>query len=236
MPIDCINVKSISSNGTGTLSFHTGLSGSLAERVRITPQGRMGIGTQNPTSPLDVIGNITSSNYVTAVGLWAGSSTAIGNPEVTIQTNSTTWRIVNNGTGTSLPGALEFRNQTVSRFVMDNLGRVRMGIGAAWPAATLDIAGDQSVVNSLLIDIAFSNYATLVTEKRIAILQCLTGAGANSGVLAFQTANIGVLAERMRIDSQGRVGIGTQTPAYKLEVNGDVNIVGKLYINGIAIT
>jgi len=33
-----------------------------------------------------------------------------------------------------------------------------------------------------------------------------------------------------------RLGLGTNTPAYKLDVTGDVNITGSLYINGSALT
>jgi hypothetical protein len=37
-------------------------------------------------------------------------------------------------------------------------------------------------------------------------------------------------------NAQGRLGIGTQTPAYSLDIVGDINITGQLRINGVAIT
>ena len=46
----------------------------------------------------------------------------------------------------------------------------------------------------------------------------------------------GLYSERMRITSAGKVGIGTTSPAYTLDVNGDINIAGgsSLRIGGVA--
>ena len=54
----------------------------------------------------------------------------------------------------------------------------------------------------------------------------LLGSGADlnwvSGSLIFATAPSAGVVERMRILANGNVGIGTNNPAYKLEVNGDI--------------
>jgi hypothetical protein len=52
-------------------------------------------------------------------------------------------------------------------------------------------------------------------------------------VIKFLTNN-GALNEQMRIDSAGNVGIGTTTPVFKLDVNGNQNIAGNLSLTGTA--
>ena len=53
--------------------------------------------------------------------------------------------------------------------------------------------------------------------------------------LIFQTnpGGTGGLVDRMLIDKDGNVGIGTDSLDYKLDVNGDINFTGDLYKNGV---
>jgi hypothetical protein len=57
------------------------------------------------------------------------------------------------------------------------------------------------------------------------------GTGNQAGIsfgTGTTTSDPGNVTERMRINSSGNVGIGTTTPGYKLDVNGDTNITGTL--------
>ncbi len=57
------------------------------------------------------------------------------------------------------------------------------------------------------------------------------GRAADVNVTALYVNN----AEAARFDSTGRLGIGITSPAYKLDVDGDINVTGSLRINGTAI-
>lgn len=61
-------------------------------------------------------------------------------------------------------------------------------------------------------------------------------AGAVSGALQFQTRNAGTIAERMRIDSSGNVGIGVSNPTAKLHIGGTAGVDGIKFPDGTTQT
>jgi hypothetical protein len=63
-----------------------------------------------------------------------------------------------------------------------------------------------------------------------AIATQITGHSNNTGLMTFSTNSSGTLYERMRILSNGNVGIGTTNPQDKLEVNGKMR--ASLYLSG----
>jgi hypothetical protein len=57
----------------------------------------------------------------------------------------------------------------------------------------------------------------------------------NGGIFAFLGGTTGSQTERMRIDVNGSLGIGTNSPTYRLDVSGDSNTSGVFRVGGTQV-
>ncbi|MEO9850956.1 MAG: hypothetical protein ABJH72_22355 [Reichenbachiella sp.] len=117
-----------------------------------------------------------------------------------------------------------------AQFVENTSGNLtttdKIGIGANFPAGELHIHGSEND-GSETVDIVLSQFNGY---SKISGLYT----GTSKGAIAFSTANgiIAVTHERMRIRSDGNVGIGTINPSEKLQVNGNASILdGNMIFN-----
>lgn len=115
----------------------------------------------------------------------------------------------------------------LDQFVLKNNGDV--GIGTGNPHNLLDLG---TTIGSSITDPA---------GKKLAVFNSASGAnfyglGISGSTLQFHAGSGPNGAPFMVLLSNSNVGIGTNTPAYKLDVAGDINASGAVRSNGVALT
>ena len=202
--------------------------GGTGTRLVIDDIGNVGIGTDLPTSQLHLASTASTVTF-----------------EDTNSTNNSI-NTINSYEGTMIFNVDLNNNSTVSesmRFTMlgseamriDSVGRV--GIGTASPASVLHLFNSSTASSSLSEGLTLSSNAASENDRLPAITWdygttgtptfAAVDASRSSGTggnLLFHTATTGgTLTEAMRIDSDGNVGIGTDSPAAKLHVYQSAN-------------
>jgi len=163
--------------------------------------GNVGIGTSSPSVKLDVSGNIqTSNNYMASAASYVYSYAGGTNSQVRSG-------IYMDGTNQILASY----TANTERMRIDSSGNA--GIGTSSPTTSGSgiavVMANANQTNYRMYN--GTNYFDLILSGNDAYVY-----NRNSANLIFGTSN----AERMRIDSSGKVGIGTTSPAVKLAVSG----------------
>ncbi|MDP8212646.1 MAG: hypothetical protein P9X22_05055, partial [Candidatus Zapsychrus exili] len=210
--------QSTADNADGFLALYTALNGNNVEAMRIDSDGNVGIGTTSPAELLHI--NNSTVNAEAAIIVEGGNAGdgAIYLTELNAAgTHGHGGKIVYDGGDnkmyiqTGIEGSLATR----MTFLRDS-GNV--GIGTTSPGAKLDVAG-------------IGHFDDLVEVAAIgeAWFQAVVGSSAglfgNDGVQTYiyDASNpIGIWAggtEKMTVQDDGNVGIGTTSPNQKLHVN-----------------
>lgn len=198
------------------------------DRVTIDSSGNVGVGTSTPSQKLDVIGDIImpvgngimfdrsgSDSHILYKETAGGSTYGAGDDVILRNPNGARIRLQTNGTN--------------DRVVVDNNGRV--GIGTDSPGYKLDVAGDVRISNAdpILVLTDTDTGADSRISATSGVGSLIIEADYNNEVadtnLVFKIDG----SEKARINSSGRLGIGTTSPTQALEVVGNIASDG-LYV------
>ena len=219
-----------SSSGTD-VNFRAGATHLMVLKT----SGNVGIGTTSPAYKLEVngsFGTVTSGIYLeynSGILYHAGGS---GNY---YQYISGANYLLSNRTAT---GALVFSTVDTERMRITSAGNV--GIGTTSPSTQLNVMTATNAVDVLRLDNSGGNSGSVQGVTHLAINHFGTGTNPSTRITAYQDSTSGwpggmyfstrslntdsAPVERMRISSAGNVGIGTSSPQYMLDVNGDAQI------------
>jgi len=211
-------------NTSGSLRFNSGAtagSSSGTERMRIDSSGRVGIGVIPSSGTQLEVGNSTNSSAVSRVtnGTVSVDLTASSSGKVFLEV------------GTNHP--LVFATNATERMQIDSSGNV--GIGTSSPSQKLHVVGtsrpaligSDNAVNYLKL------YNSATGSGVYNGLDFIVNSTANSQINAYgmpltfgtSASNGTDVTERMRIDSSGNVGIGTNSPS-TYDGNADNLVIG----------
>ncbi len=161
---------------------------------------RIGIGTTTPASKLDVEGGIS-------IGATYSGTTAAPTNGAIIEGNV--------GIGTSSPSELLHLGGTTDKCIRIN-------------SSTGNAAFYGSYMDYLLFGVNRNPASGSIVDAGKAAADIAIRGANGSGYILFETTNTNNSApsEKVRINGDGNVGIGTTTPGSKLEVSGQIKITG----------
>ena len=184
------------------------------DRLIISNNGNIGIGTTSPTQPLTVTG-----------------ADSVGIDDYVLHNGDTNTKF-----GFNAADSFKVRTGGGDRFFIgnnDSYFNTNLGIGTSSPTATLELNSTTGNAAKLRVgrQTTATNYLELGTNGGSSVINAIGIAGVNAA-LVFNRSTTTTTTESMRIDGDGNVGINNTSPSYKLDVTGEINATTRYRKNG----
>jgi len=191
------------------------------ERLRITSAGLVGVGTSSPATLLDLSTTTSAKLNLTYPGFGIATLASDSTGALLLQADEA---------NTQANSLIQFKVDGTERARIDSSGR--LGVGTTSPSSALHVSGSGTVIQQVQSTGGATELRLIAnTQTNASYNNIYSGDGTNwnwriggsdgtTDTLTFATGGF----ERLRIDSSGRVGIGTSSVTGNLHVKGDDGI------------
>jgi hypothetical protein len=227
----------ISTNGSGRLFVDA--SGNVG--IGATPDGQLSLLGANSNTPRFRIQHPSTDKDAGISAYFDGSGTYLflgsnhyvnssgSNTKFDATSGSSAWYL--DGSGNGIFYNSSGSGSIAERLRIDSSGR--LGLGTSSPSSLLEVASGADAILTLTGNVAGGNVAAVDFKRNggtvNASIRSESAVANDAGEIYFSTRPVsGSLTERVRIDREGRVGIGTTSPATTLDVNGGAQVLGSV--------
>ena len=231
-----LKYQSSGSNGHAWFTSTTVIS-SGTECMRLNSSGNLGLGTTSPSYRLDVNGTINTNSLLRTSVAGQGFSHNDGTINLVSFVNNAT-NVGNGFFGTATNHNLVLQTNNTGRLFILNDGKV--GINTT-PSFNFDVSGQSRITGTVNEVLTLSSNAsesiialnaTGTSGRKYWVGSSASGSGVTAGSFFIFDPSAG--GSRLTINSNGNVGINTNSPSYRLEVNG--SLYGSSITSGGAIS
>jgi hypothetical protein len=250
----------VARGGTGSASLTSGQvligngTGSLLQSANLSwdnTNNRLGIGKTNPSTTLDVNGDISLKSATPSALFWSGTITSLGraNGSGDYSTSAVAGDLIlrsvgkvilQSGTGTGAIVIDTSNNVNIDSGVLYiDASNNNVGIGTTQPNKKLHVTGDARIEGNLTVNGTLTQINTNVSNTEQLLI---TNDGTGPAMIVNQTGAQPIIefqddgATCFKIFDGGNLGIGTTTKVVTVDISGNLKLSGSITGSGSGLS